>query len=59
MAEKTSNMKDTVVVIDEIETKLERLLSKRRLEIEKDLEERIRDWLQIKETLRTLRRMMQ
>jgi hypothetical protein len=42
MAEKPSNMKDTVVIIDEIETKLEKLLSKRKLEIEKDLEERIR-----------------
>jgi hypothetical protein len=42
MAEKASSLKDTVVVIDEIETKLERLLSKRRLEIEKELEERIR-----------------
>jgi len=42
MAEKPSNMKDTVVAIDEIETKLEKLLSKRKLEIEKDLEERIR-----------------
>jgi len=42
MVEKASNMKDTVVVIDEIESKLEKLLSKRKLEIEKDLEERIR-----------------
>ena len=42
MAEKASGLKDTVIVIDEIENKLERLLSKRRLEIEKDLEERIR-----------------
>jgi hypothetical protein len=35
-------MKDSVTVIEEIETKLEKLLTKRKQEIEKDLEERIR-----------------
>jgi hypothetical protein len=42
MAEKNVNVKDSVVVIDEIETKLEGLLNKRKEEIERDLEERIR-----------------
>jgi len=42
MAEKTLNMKDSITVIEEIETKLEKLLTKRKQEIEKDLEERIR-----------------
>jgi hypothetical protein len=42
MAEKHLNMKDSVTAIEEIETKLEKLLTKRKEEIEKDLEERIR-----------------
>ena len=42
MAEKHLNTKDSVAVIEEIETKLERLLTKRKEEIERDLEERIR-----------------
>lgn len=42
MDEKTMNMKDSVEVIEEIESKLEQVLSKRREEIERELEERIR-----------------
>jgi hypothetical protein len=42
MAGKQLNMKESVVAIEEIETKLERLLNKRKEEIERDLEERIR-----------------
>jgi hypothetical protein len=42
MAEKNVNVKDSVTVIDEIETKLEGLLNKRKEEIEKELEARIR-----------------
>jgi hypothetical protein len=42
MAEKHMTMKDTVVVIEEIESKLERMLSRRKEEIEQELEERIR-----------------
>ena len=42
MAEKNVNVKDSVAVIDEIETKLEGLLNKRKDEIEKELEARIR-----------------
>ncbi len=42
MAEKASNLKDSIGVIEEIETKLEKLLTKRKEEIERDLEERIR-----------------
>jgi hypothetical protein len=42
MAEKHLNAKDSVALIEEIETKLERLLTKRKEEIERDLEERIR-----------------
>jgi len=36
MAEKNVNVKDSVAVIDEIETKLEGLLNKRKDEIEKE-----------------------
>lgn len=42
MAEKPVTMKDSVVVIEEIESKLERMLSRRKEEIEQELEERIR-----------------
>ena len=42
MAEKDANMKDSVVVIEEIEAKIEDLWLKRKEEVEKDLEERIR-----------------
>lgn len=42
MAEKHLNLKDSVAVVEEIETKLEKLLTKRKEEIERDLEERIR-----------------
>jgi hypothetical protein len=42
MAEKDANMKDSVVVIEEIEAKIEDLWLKRKEEVERDLEERIR-----------------
>ena len=42
MAEKDANMKDSVVVIEEIEAKIEDLWLKRKEEVEKDLEARIR-----------------
>jgi hypothetical protein len=42
MAEKDVNMKDSVVVIEEIEAKIEELWRKRKEEVEQDLEEKIR-----------------
>jgi hypothetical protein len=42
MAEKPTNMKNSVTAIEEIETRLEKLLKKRKQEIERDLEDRIR-----------------
>jgi hypothetical protein len=42
MAKKDANMKDSVVVIEEIEAKIEDLWLKRKEEVEKDLEEKIR-----------------
>ncbi len=42
MAEKHLDLKDSVTVVEEIETKLEKLLTKRKEEIERELEERIR-----------------
>jgi hypothetical protein len=42
MAEKHLNLKDSVTVVEEIETKLEKILTKRKEEIERELEERIR-----------------
>ncbi len=42
MAEKSLSTKDSVIMIEEIESKLEKLLNKRKEEIERDLEERIR-----------------
>lgn len=42
MDDKPVTIKDSVVVIEEIESKLERMLTKRKEEIEHDLEERIR-----------------
>lgn len=42
MAEKHLNLKDSVTAVEEIETKLEKLLTKRKEEIERELEERIR-----------------
>jgi hypothetical protein len=42
MAEKPLTMKDSVTVIEEVESKLERMLSRRKEEIERELEERIR-----------------
>jgi len=35
-------IKDSVTVIEEIESKLEQMLTKRKVEIERDLEEKIR-----------------
>ncbi len=42
MAEKPLNMKDSLALIEEIEGKLERILSKRKEEIERDLDEKLR-----------------
>ncbi len=42
MAEKDANLKDSVVAIEEIESKIEDLWLKRKEEVEKELEERIR-----------------
>ncbi|HUU37161.1 MAG TPA: hypothetical protein VMW46_03025 [Candidatus Desulfaltia sp.] len=42
MAEKDANMKDSVVVIEEIEAKIESLWLKRKEEVENELEEKIR-----------------
>jgi hypothetical protein len=42
MAEKSLTIKDSVTVIEEVESKLERMLSQRKEEIEHELEERIR-----------------
>ncbi len=42
MEDKPVTIKDSVTVIEEIESKLEQMLNKRKAEIERDLEERIR-----------------
>ncbi len=42
MAEKPLNMKDSLAVIEEIEGKLEKILSKRREEIERELDEKLK-----------------
>ncbi len=42
MEEKPVTIKDSVTVIEEIESKLEQMLTKRKVEIERDLEEKIR-----------------
>lgn len=42
MAEKPLNMKDSLAVIEEIEGKLEKILSKRKEEIERELDEKLR-----------------
>lgn len=42
MAEKSLNAKDSVVVIEEIESRLEKLFSKKKEEIERDLEDKMR-----------------
>ena len=42
MAEKNANLKDSIAVLEEVENRLEGLLNKRKGEIEKELEERIR-----------------
>jgi hypothetical protein len=42
MAEKNTNMKESIVVIEEVESKLEMLFRKQKEEIEKELEEKIR-----------------
>ena len=42
MADKHVNLKESIGVIDEIESKMENLWLKRKEEIEKDLEARIR-----------------
>jgi len=42
MEEKPVNINDSVTVIEEIQSKLEHMLTKRRADIERDLEERIR-----------------
>lgn len=42
MADKTLNTKDSLVIIEEIEGKLEKILTKKKQEIEKELEEKIR-----------------